>query len=170
MHPDKQEDIDRRLLKIETNTADEIKRQWPFKPYYDEAKDVIILPQPQLKKDGTLKGGVLHQIVGKERGQEVHGFRKAAIVGLLRGTRAENRREAYAMIVAKQAERALADDGNVQAAVFVAKAIGAFQRIDEKPDEVKGVQINISPEIAREILDRMRRGDNFSSGTVVDAE
>jgi len=72
--------------------------------------------------------------------------------------------------VAKQAERALADDGNVQAAVFVAKAIGAFQRIDEKPDEVKGVQINISPEIAREILDRMRRGDNFSSGTVVDAE
>ena len=168
MHPDKQDDVDRRLSKIEANTPEEIKRQWPFKPYYDEEKDVIILPQPQLKKDGTLKGGVLHQIVGKERGQEVHGYRRAAVKGLLAGTRAENRRDAYAMIVAKQAERAMADDGNVQAAVFVAKAIGAFQRTDERPVEVKGVQINISPEIAREILDRMRKGENFQYGEVVD--
>ncbi len=170
MHPDKQQDVDRRLAKIEANTLDVIKSQWPFKPYYDEEKDVIILPQPQLKKDGTLKGGVLHQIVGKERGQEVHGYRKAAVRGLLAGTRAENRRDAYAMIVAKQAERAIADDGNVQAAVFVAKAIGAFQRTDERPQEVQGVQINISPEIAREILDRMRKEDNRRSGEVVDAE
>ena len=170
MDNDKQQDVERRLSKIEASTPDAIKSQWPFKPYYDEEKDVIILPQPQLKKDGTLKGGVLHQIVGKERGQEVHGYRRAAVKGLLAGTRAENRREAYAMIVAKQAERALADDGNVQAAVFVAKAIGAFQRTDERPQEVSGVQINISPEIAREILDRMRRGENFQSEIIVDAE
>ena len=155
MTPEKTADVERRIQKIHDNTAEDVKLMWPFKPYYDEVKDVIILPQPQKKKDGTLKGGVLHQIVGRERAIEVDGYKRAAVQGMLRASGADTRRQAYSMVVEKQTRRALADDGNVQAAVFVAKAIGAFQKVEENRVDPGTIQINISPEIAREILDRM---------------
>ena len=83
------------------------------------------------------------------------GYKRAAVAGMLRASGADTRREAYSMVVEKQTRRALADDGNVQAAVFVAKAIGAFQKVEENRVDPGTIQINISPEIAREILDRM---------------
>ncbi len=142
---------------------------WPFKPYYDETKDVIILPQPQKKKDGTLKGGVLHQIVGRERAIEVDGYKRAAVQGMMRASGADTRRAAYSMIVEKQTQRALAEDGNVQAAVFVAKAIGAFQRVEDNTVAPGAIQINISPEIAREILDKMQSNSKQQSDQFIDA-
>lgn len=170
MTPEKTADVERRIQKIHDNTAEDIKNMWPFKPYYDEVKDVIILPQPQKKKDGTLKGGVLHQIVGRTRALEVDGYKRAAVSGMLKASGADTRREAYSMVVEKQTRRALADDGNVQAAVFVAKAIGAFQRVEENKVDPGTIQINISPEIAREILDRMMAAQKPDMENVIDAE
>ncbi len=154
---EKQKYIDQKIQEIKDRTPENIQAMWKIQPYYNEEKDTIVFQSPRLRKDGTLRGGTLQQIAGRDRALEVDGYRKAAVKGMLRASQAENRREAYSMIVEKQTERALADDGNVQAAVFVAKAIGAFARVDEKRDEQGGVQINISPEIAREILDRMNR-------------
>ena len=155
MEPDK-EDIERRINAIKARTPDALKAQWQFEPYYDSDKDVIVHPTSKLKKDGTLQTGRLHQIVGYHAAKEVRGYRRAAVEGMLKGAQAGNRREAYSMIVEKQTERALADDGNVQAAVFVAKAIGAFQKLEVEKEQTSGIQINLSPEIARDILDRMQ--------------
>lgn len=166
---DKQQDVDRRIEKIRQTTPADIVAMWPFEPYYNAEKDVIIMPTPQKKKDGTLKGGVLHQIVGAKRASEVQGYQKAAVSGMLRGAKKEARREAWALVVEKQTERALADDGNVQAAVFVGKAIGAFAREGDPKVVEGGVQINISPELAREILDRMQNRERASQGNIVDA-
>ncbi len=154
---EKQKYVDQKIQEIKDRTPENIQAMWKIQPYYNEEKDTIVFQSPRLKKDGTLRGGTLQQIAGRDRALEVDGYRKAAVRGMLKASQAENRREAYGMIVEKQTERALADDGNVQAAVFVAKAIGAFSRGDEKREEPKGVQINISPEIAREILDRINR-------------
>lgn len=154
----KQEYLDKKIQEIKDRTPEHIKAMWTIQPYYNEEKDTIVFQSPRLKKDGTLRGGTLQQIAGRDRALEVDGYRKAAVRGMLKASQAENRREAYSMIVEKQTERALSDDGNVQAAVFVAKAIGAFQRVEEKREAPNGVQINISPEIAREILDRMQGG------------
>ena len=156
MEPNK-DDIERRINAIVARTPDILKAQWQFQPYYDEEKDVIVHPTSKLKKDGTLQTGRLHQIVGYHAAKEVRGYRRAAVEGMLKGSQAGNRREAYSMIVEKQTERALADDGNVQAAVFVAKAIGAFQKLEVEKEQSGGIQINLSPEIAREILDRMQK-------------
>jgi len=155
MEPDK-DDIERRINAIKARTPDALKAQWQFEPYYDSDKDVIVHPTSKLKKDGTLQTGRLHQIVGYHAAKEVRGYRRAAVEGMLKGSQAGNRREAYSMIVEKQTERALADDGNVQAAVFVAKAIGAFQKLEVEKEQTSGIQINLSPEIARDILDRMQ--------------
>ena len=152
----KQKYVDQKIQEIKDRTPENIQAMWKIQPYYNEEKDTIVFQSPRLKKDGTLRGGTLQQIAGRERALEVDGYRKAAVRGMLKASHAENRREAYSMIVEKQTERALAEDGNVQAAVFVAKAIGAFQRVEEKSETTSGVQINISPEIAREILDRMQ--------------
>ena len=70
---DKQQDVERRIEKIRQTTPADIVAMWPFEPYYNAEKDVIIMPTPQKKKDGTLKGGVLHQIVGAKRASEVAG-------------------------------------------------------------------------------------------------
>ena len=155
---EKQKYVDQKIQEIRDRTPENIQAMWTIQPYYNEEKDTIVFQSPRLKKDGTLRGGTLQQIAGRERALEVDGYRKAAVRGMLKASQAENRREAYGMIVEKQTERALAEDGNVQAAVFVAKAIGAFQRVEEKSEPTSGVQINISPEIAREILDRMQGG------------
>ena len=168
MEPDK-EDIERRINAIKARTPDALKAQWQFEPYYDSDKDVIVHPTSKLKKDGTLQTGRLHQIVGYHAAKEVRGYRRAAVEGMLKGSQAGNRREAYSMIVEKQTERALADDGNVQAAVFVGKAIGAFAREGDPKVVEGGVQINISPELAREILDRMQNRERASQGNIVDA-
>jgi hypothetical protein len=154
---EKQKYIDQKIQEIKDRTPEDIRKMWTIQPYYNEEKGTIVFQSPRLRKDGTLRGGTLQQIASRERAIEVDGYRKAAVRGMLRGSQAENRREAYSKIVEKQTERALSDDGNVQAAVFVAKAIGAFARVEEKREEQSGVQINISPEIAREILDRMNR-------------
>ena len=152
-----QDEIERRINIIKSKTPENIQSQWQFQPYYDKEKDVIVHPTSKLKKDGTLQTGRLHQIVGYHAAKEVRGYRRAAVQGMLKGSQAGNRREAFSMIVEKQTERALSDDGNVQAAVFVAKAIGAFQKLEVEKEQISGIQINLSPEIAREILDRMQR-------------
>ena len=152
----KQDEIDRRINAIIARTPEALRDQWQFQPYYDSEKDVIVHPTSKLKKDGTLQTGRLHQIVGYHAAKEVRGYQKAAVKGMLKGAQAGNRREAFSMIVEKQTERALSDDGNVQAAVFVAKAIGAFQKLEVEKEQTSGIQINLSPEIAREILDRMQ--------------